>query len=315
MSVLRPLLLLVMLGLSAGILGGFLGAVHPVFDTLSNFRLHLSVGLLALAALWSLKCSRIPAFVFALVAFGGVAAAVPGLPITSRAVMPSAGERTYSLFVMNLLWNNPEPARVEALIAANDPDIVMLTELSPVWTQMLARLAGRYPHAFHCAEWGHEPGSIILSRFPRLPGDGFCGPYGSLGLARFEIGGRAVALGVVHLRWPWPASGPRQIDVLVPELARIGPDALVAGDFNSATWTHSVGRFAEAGGLTVINGIGGSWGPSLTFAGRRWQWPPSLGLPIDNAMAKGAVRVVTARTLEPAGSDHLPLLVNFVIRG
>lgn len=310
----RTLLLLAMLGITAAIAAGFLGRLHPAFDTIANFRLHLSVLLIGLAALWSLKCSRVPAVVFALAGFAGVFASAPGLPMTSHEVTPAGGERVYRLFVMNLLWNNGEPERVLELIDAHDPDILYLTEVSSNWRKAIASLKDGYPHAYHCAEWRTVGGSVILSRLP-MTGEGeFCGDYASTGLTRIVIGGRKVAAGVVHLRWPWPASGPRQVDALTPVLRALGPDALIAGDFNSTTWSHTVRRFAAAGGLTTVAGIGPSWGPSLNVAGRKIQWPPRLGLPIDNAMSKGAVRVVGAKALPAAGSDHLPFLVDFVMR-
>lgn len=303
-----------MLGALAAIVAGFLGAVHPLFDTLSHFRLHLSVLLAALAALWSLRCSRLPAFLFTLAGFAGAALSAPGLPLGGLAVQPAGGERVYRLFVMNLLWNNPVPQSVIALIDETDPDILFLTEYYALWRGRIGALETRYPHSYHCAEWRESGGSIVLSRLPILTGGDYCGDYASLGLTTIAIEGRSVAAGVVHLRWPWPASGPRQIDAFTPRLEALGANAIIAGDFNATTWSHALRRFARAGGLTITSGIGPTWGPSLSLGDFTLQWPPRLGLPIDNAMAKGAVRIVGARALAGAGSDHLPLLIEFVVR-
>ena len=314
MRSIRSLLLVAMLGVAIAIAAGFAGRIHPIFDTLANFRLHLSVLLIVLAALWSLKCSRVPAVAFALAGFAGVALSAPGLPLSGYTVTPSGGERVYRLFFMNLLWLNPVPERVTALIEKTDPDILYLTEVSSHWREVINSLKTRYPFSYHCAEWRTIGGSVILSRLPTTKGKNYCGDYATLGLTHIAIGDKTIAAGVVHLRWPWPASGPRQIVALKPVLAGIGKDALIAGDFNSTTWSLSVKRFAEAGGFNIVTGIGPTWGPSLGPGNQRVFWPPRLGLPIDNAMVKGAVKIVSKKVLPRAGSDHLAVLMEFVVR-
>lgn len=309
----RAILLLGTLGAMVAIAAGFLGRVHPAFDTIANFRAHLGVGLVILAVLWSLRCSRMAALLFALAGFLAIAASAPGLPMTSHAALPGSNQKAYRLFAMNLFWFNERPEDVLAAIREHRPDILTLSETTAAWRKALSRFDAIYPHRYRCAEYGSLGGTLILSRYRKLEGSEFCGDYGSLALAEFDIDGTEVAIGSVHLRWPWPASGPRQIDALTPELASIGENALIAGDFNSVTWSHGVARFAEAGGMTVVSGIGPSWAPSLTIGGKRRQLPYWFGLPIDNVMAKGAVNVFAARTLSDAGSDHLPILVEFTI--
>ena len=303
-----------MLGTAAVIAAGFGGPLHRALDTLSNFRLHLSAGLALLAAIWSLRCSRAPALVFALISFFGVASSSAGLPLPLARHNPAGGETVHTAFVMNLLWNNSDIPAVMRKITELEPEILLLTEYAHQWIPPVAELAKRYPYTSHCPEWAQIGGSIILSTFP-LAGDGTerCSDYAGAGFADFVIGDVAVTLGIVHLRWPWPAGGPRQIDNLEPMLGALPENVLVAGDFNSVTWSHAVKRFARMGGLSIVEGIGPTWGPSFTIAGRRFEWPQALGLPIDNAMAKGAVRIVSARRLEPLGSDHLPIVIKFVV--
>lgn len=304
-----------MLGTTAVIAAGFGGPLHPALDTLSNFRLHLSIGLALLAAIWSLRCSRAPALVFALIGFFGVASSSSGLPLPLARHHPAGAETVHTAFVMNLLWNNRDIPAVMNKIAELEPDILLLTEYSERWGLAIAQLSQRYPHQMQCPEWGRVGGSITLSKFPLSGenGNNRCGDYASAGFAEFMVGETPVTYGIVHLRWPWPASGPVQIDALEPVLSELPDNVLVAGDFNSVTWSHAVKRFARMGGLAIVEGIGPTWGPSLTIAGRRFEWPPALGLPLDNAMAKGAVKIVSAKRLEPLGSDHLPILIEFVV--
>ena len=51
MFILNLLLRLALLGLTVAMFSGFLGELHPVFDTASNFRWHLALLLFGLAAL------------------------------------------------------------------------------------------------------------------------------------------------------------------------------------------------------------------------------------------------------------------------
>jgi endonuclease/exonuclease/phosphatase (EEP) superfamily protein YafD len=306
----RPLLLLAMLGLSAAIAFGFLGALHPAFDTFAHFRLHFAVGLIGLAAIWTIKCSRVPALIFAAIGFAAIVTCAPGLRGVATRDTPITGETIRRLLHVNVRYDNPEPERVFAMLAQVDADIVSANEMSRFWQLELQKRLVAYPHVYHCPEWSVIGGVMIFSKFPISPGSEFCGDYASLALVEMTIDGRSVTIGSAHLRWPWPASGPRQVDALAPRLGQLGQDALIAGDFNAATWSFLFGKFARLGGLRMVDGIGPTW---------LHRWFPEaairlVGFPIDNVLASGDIGIVSARTLDPVGSDHLPVLVEFVVR-
>jgi endonuclease/exonuclease/phosphatase (EEP) superfamily protein YafD len=195
-----------------------------------------------------------------------------------------------------------------------NPDFVFLMEYSKKWQRQISKLDPIYPNRSRCPTTANHGGTLILSKYPFLPGKSYCGTYASLGLRQVKVGASTLTLGVVHLRWPWPASGPPQIYEQLPELGRIDGDAIIAGDFNSVTWSNSIKRFASAGKLAIVENIGPTWGPSVTIAGHELQFPQRLGLPIDNVMVRGDVKVSHAGTLNHLGSDHLPVLVDFEIR-
>jgi endonuclease/exonuclease/phosphatase (EEP) superfamily protein YafD len=302
----RTLLFLAIAGVSAAIVAGFLGFLHPAFDTLAHFRLHLSAGLVLLAlGAFAMRAKAAGAATLAL-ALAGIASCWQAFPVSAARATPAG--KVHSLLFFNIRFDNPEPERVVAMIRRTDADIVMLTEYSRIWEPRLIALRSEYPHLWHCAEWRDVGGTVILSRFPLEPQ--YCHDYAALGLARTTIDGKTVMLGAAHMRWPWPASGPRQLQALRPALAELGPDAIVAGDFNATVWSDAVSRFAGFGSLDIVPGIGPTWILSPV--------PASLarlaGLPIDNVLAKGAVEILSARTLPPEGSDHLPVLVEFSIQ-
>ena len=85
----------------------------------------------------------------------------------------------------------------------------------------------------------------------------------------------------------------------------------LAGDLNAATWSAAVRRIEAASGLTHVAGIGPSWlDRRLPDALRAY-----VGLPIDQVFAKGDMVILSAKTLESVGSDHLPVLVEFSLLG
>ena len=295
-------------GLAVSVAAGFLGPLHPAFDTLSSFRWHLAILSAAVGFVLLLSGFGKAALLAGLVAVSGAWQSLDGLPL-SRDGAGTVPDRSHTLLAFNKRFDNPRRDGVIGLIRETDADIVMLTEYSRLWEDALKRLHGSYPHRFHCGEWLNFGGSMIFSRFPMKPGTSFCGEYASLATVEMEIDGVPLVIGMAHLRWPWPASGPRQIDALQPVLARIGRDALIAGDFNSVTWSHGLRRFASGADMDIRGGIGGTFMPAFLPSGLA----PWLGLPIDNVLHKGAVRIDRVDTLDATGSDHLPLLVRFSI--
>jgi endonuclease/exonuclease/phosphatase (EEP) superfamily protein YafD len=305
MPFLRMIILLAIAGKSLAILAGFLGPVHPAFDTLAHFRLHLAAGLILVSLAALALGVRQPGIAGMAVAAIAVVSAWQALPLP-RTSVAQAGP-VHSLLFFNMRFDNPHPELVTDLIAATDADIVLLTEYSRMWEPRLASLNRNYPYFFHCPEWRRSGGTVMFSKFPIEADNRYCHDYAALGYVTANIGGVPVTIASAHMRWPWPASGPRQLDAIAPALGRIGENALMAGDFNATVWSHHMHRLAQLGGLTLYAGLGPTWileGVPVWLA--RYG-----GLPIDNVLSKGAVRIVSARTLEPAGSDHLPVLVEF----
>jgi endonuclease/exonuclease/phosphatase (EEP) superfamily protein YafD len=305
MSLLRLIILLAIAGKSLAILAGFLGLVHPAFDTLAHFRLHLAAGLILVSLGGLMLRMRMGGIAGIAIAALAIASAWQALPIP-RTTAAQAGP-VHRLLFFNMRFDNPQPQQVTALIGKTGADILLLTEYSRIWEPRLTFLKKDYPYYFHCPEWREVGGTVMFSKFPIEAENRYCHDYAALGLVRVNIGDVPVTIASAHMRWPWPASGPRQLKAITQALREIDGNVLMAGDFNATVWSHHMHRLAELGGLTIYPGIGPTWIISPV--------PASLakyaGLPIDNVLSKGDVRIVSARTLEPAGSDHLPVLVEF----
>ncbi|MFK7902377.1 MAG: endonuclease/exonuclease/phosphatase family protein [Nitratireductor sp.] len=295
--------LLLAIGLS------FLNSVHPAFDTIANFRVHMAWVCAAAFIFWLLLKNFNNAAIMLFVGIASAGSSVSGIynPFNKES---AEAPNTYSLIHYNVKYNNTQRNKVLEMLLREDPDIFTGVEINNLWSDAVYRLSKKYAHVFHCPEWGSRGGGYIFSKFPFTNKQPYCHEFAALGVQEVMIEGLPVSIGAAHLRWPWPASQPEQLIALTPYLNTLEPDALIAGDFNAATWTHAMKTFAKQGELEIVSGVGGTW----TFDGWLSFLAPVFGLPIDNVLHKGRVKILSAKTLKTNGSDHLPIKVVFSIQ-
>jgi endonuclease/exonuclease/phosphatase (EEP) superfamily protein YafD len=309
----RIIVPLATLAIAAFLSLSFLARFHPAFDSIAHFRGHLAV-LLGLAALLLLVIGFWKEGVMALVLAAAALSSTASFPLTGSikvhaALSPRDETRAvYRLLQMNLRFDNQMPEKVLSLIGRTQPDVVTLNEVSTEWIAPLDRLSAAYPHRIICPGSSRIGGVAILSRRPfETDAPANCFRRGSLAIASVNFGGQTVKVAALHLGWPWPSDQWTQIDRLSEPLGTLTGTAILAGDFNATGWSVSVRRVAEAAGLTPVQSIGATWlHRKLPKA-----WRPWIGLPIDHVMAKGNVIVHSAKAQDDAGSDHLPILVEF----
>ena len=313
---LRLAALAAVMGLAGALTFGYLGWLHPAFDSFSHFRIHLSVGLILLALPLLILRFRIEALFAA--ALGTTAiVSTTGLPAMTgmtqvSASMPEAAtpRAVYRLLQLNLRYDNANPERALSLIGRVKPDVVTLNEVSAMWAEKLALLEAAYPHRLICPPPAYIGGAAILSRRPFSQGfEPRCDDRGAFGRVKIDFSGRAVEVAALHLGWPWPFEQPWQLPHLSAPLGEIGDTAILAGDFNAAPWSETTRRVAADGGFRVLRGIGPTWLSYRLPEGLRGV----IGLPIDQVLVKGGILPVSLETIEPAGSDHLPVLLEFTV--
>lgn len=298
---------------SAPLVAGFLGAWHPAFDSLAHFRAHFAA-LLALAALIAFAAGgwgqAAAAILLSLTALSTTAVDLK-LPLAGGAVAGPAepGAARYRLMQLNLFFGNRSPELALSQIARFGPDIVTLNEVSASWSEKLALIASAYPHRVICTGGGRIGGSAILSRRPFSEMAPQCLENGRVAVANVDLGGRTLTVAAIHLHWPWPSSQHAQVARLAPLFAALGPSAIISGDFNAAGWSMTARRIAASAGMQPVPAVGPTWQPGEL---PRWL-RPVIGLPIDHVLTGPDVRVLSATTGEHAGSDHLPILVEFAL--
>ena len=216
------------------------------------------------------------------------------------------GGRGLKLLNANVLSTSAEYDKLFALVDREQPDVIVLQEISPAWAEQLERLEAQYPYRVVEARDGNF-GIALLSRFPLASAATVDSePLGFPTIvATIDVGGRALQLVATH---PMIPLGRRNFDdrneqlVSVANLLRrtTGPRVLV-GDLNTSLWDVNY-KYLEA--WTGLRNARRGFGVVPT-------WPtffPFAMIPIDHILVSDQVGVTDVRTGPGIGSDHLPLI-------
>lgn len=228
-------------------------------------------------------------------------------PLLVSGPQPSARTQTVSMIEYNMLKWNPQSEADAEWLAGYDADILVLLEASRMQKRWGRALQAKYPTMVSCST--HYPCSTVLfSKFPliesrSLAGDGDADNRQALSAltATLDVEGMPLTVFALHLDRPWPMG---QQNIWVPPIrdvaAGITGPAVMAGDFNSAPWTHAIRSIGESGDFRLGSGFTTSW-PA--------DWAAPLRLPLDQIYLRGKVRAIDVETGPKRGSDHLPLLI------
>jgi len=260
----------------------FLGAVHPVGDSLAVGRMPFAV-LFALCVIWT----RWPIGVRLPLVF---AAMFPlAQVVTLKLVDPAPG--SFAVYQKNIWVNNLATEGLAADILTRAPDVVTLQEVSDGNVKLLDLLAEAYPYQVTCGRLDNYR-VAVLSRHAPIGEQPGCLKDRGIAVMRVDGPDGPVWVVSVHLVWPWPDRQLLQTEELADYLAPLEGPIVLAGDFNMTPWGQSVRRLARSvGGQRA-----GPLRPSYWLARAR------VPLPIDHVFAPGGG---DAELLPRLGSDHL----------
>jgi endonuclease/exonuclease/phosphatase (EEP) superfamily protein YafD len=243
------------------------------------------------------------------------AAALPALTAAPRAPQPASGtglpaghpaaSPALAVASANVHLLNRDVQPLARWLAAEQPDAVVLLEVSPAFAAGLQALPG-YP--FRKIVASDTPfGIALLSRHPLLQADVVAGDAGVAQLrARLLWQGRPIHLAALH---PMPPLSPhfhaaRDAQLRAAAEAATGQPAVLAGDFNATPWSSA---FVGLGDLGFRRA--GSLRPTWPAIGRGL-----MGIPIDQVAVSPHWAVASSRLGPALGSDHLPVLVRLVLQ-
>ena len=275
------------------------------FELFVHFRPQYGVAAALLAIALLVQRRPRAAVLAALIAFAHLWPVGSGSQAVASAQCRGDGDGL-TVVTANLSFRDPDPRALLAWLAREQPDLVLLQELTPRWAEALESLPG-YPHHRFLAR-GDPYGVGVLSRWPvtglvpqDLAGDGLPSLIGAL-----DTGRERLMLAVVHTHWPLLPDLMRRRDRAVSRLAeevrrQPGP-WIVGGDFNLTSYSPVFQHLLEVSGLRETRPRG-SWSPSW----RADFWP--LALRIDHVLVTRQLCSEASEVGPEFGSDHRPVRV------
>ncbi len=278
-----------------------------VADTFTPLTGHVLIG--GLAALLALKWRR-----YALpIMTAGVAIALVGHAVLAQAEQtaalwpsdaPAASSDTLRVYALNSWDSNPDLPRLERALQSVKADVIVLTEADPQKLAMLSRLQSSYPYQVSCA---HQAwcATAILSRLPIVASAAARKEYPIPPIAWARIDATALGLGVVtvvgtHVHRPTRDSWlhTRQMQALAALMLSTKGPVVLAGDFNTGSWSASFRKLVAATAMADVAGLQPTW-PAYPV--------PFAQVALDHILISPDL-VVRRSGIGPAtGSDHLPV--------
>ncbi|SDJ99148.1 Uncharacterized conserved protein YafD, endonuclease/exonuclease/phosphatase (EEP) superfamily [Catalinimonas alkaloidigena] len=261
-------------------------------------------------------------FVVALLLALGIQASfiVPYTPLGTRQVADAAIEEdtlssVFSLLIANVYMKNRNAEALPALIRRMQPDVVLLLEVDAWWEQTLQPLDDAYPYGLE-HPLDNTYGLILYSRLPlsetevkHLNHHDVPSVHTTLQLPD----GRSFRLHAVHPVPPIPDEYPDNMDDKEVALLKVGDlvvreqvPAVVAGDFNDVSWSHTT-RMFEADDVLHNVRLGRGLFNSFDATSSLFRWP------LDHVFVTREFRVKALQRMEPIGSDHFPVYVELVL--
>ena len=230
---------------------------------------------------------------------------------------PAASLRVMTL---NIHLENPHADLVLRAIEAENPDLLLLLEITPSWWEATpAEFRQRY--AFRATEITDSPfGIALLSQRPFVNHDIFhFGIYGRPAIAAqiclksAQAGEAAPCLHVVAMH-PDPPVAPNLARSRDRQFTEVGEylrgvsetRRLVMGDMNATPWSPVLRHFMERNGLRD-SALG--YGLHPTWFSR---WLP-LGIPIDQILHSDGITVLDRRVGPDVGSDHFAVTADIAL--
>lgn len=294
------------------VLAATLPARFQFADLLSHFMGQYAVGALVLiAAGIAFRSSKQILYALALMFLVTGYHFLPYIPLAST---DAGGAKTLKILQTNVLFINKDPARLRALIAAENPDLVVTSETPPVFAQMLEELKKDYPYQDLRPQKGNPRGLGVISKV-KLDGamrTHFDHKGVPSQIFTLRLDGQDITFVSIHPFTPTENIERRdnEFRMIAARYDKHPTDNLVVlGDFNATPYCAAYKELVNSLNLRNARdgfGIYPSWPTFLPT--------PFLRIPIDHVLVSGDIGVADFRTGANIGSDHLPTITEIYLK-
>lgn len=215
----------------------------------------------------------------------------------------SVSNKDIKIVSLNINSQNKEWTRISNYLKEYDPDIVILTELTPTFGAQLALLKNIYPFGKAVMDDGNF-GIGIISKIPLLKTEIQRQTFSQIPFITAEIRTHNSTLTIVAIH-PFPPLGSEgtllrneYLNQVSQFIQKSDSPTILCGDFNATPWSYPFKKMMSETKLSVPQGSG-------VFA----TWPtylPFLRIPIDYCLASKAIHILDYSSGPNVGSDHLP---------
>jgi endonuclease/exonuclease/phosphatase (EEP) superfamily protein YafD len=289
-------------------LTGYLGTRHWTFELTSHFK----VQYFALSVLCVLICLWLRQWGWAsLSLLGLIINGIVVLPWYFPSVQNHIQNHSLSILLSNVNIKNKNYSALVQLVAAENPDILIVQEGNRHWIKHLKVLEKTLPYV-EAPPNSYFFGTVIYSRFPfeetQMLSLGRSGRESIL--VKIKINHQMVSLLTTH---PLPPITEglfehrnSQLFEVQSFIKQLPTPKMLIGDLNISMWSPFYSQLIQE--TRLINARQG-FGILPT-------WPtflPVLMIPIDHCLVSPDFKVIKIKTGESIGSDHLPLIVEVAI--
>jgi endonuclease/exonuclease/phosphatase (EEP) superfamily protein YafD len=235
--------------------------------------------------------------------------------------LAAAPDRGIRVMTYNVNYGNPDVAKTIEAIAAADPDVVLLQEITEEWRRALVqRFAKRYPHFSYHLHRRSAGGIAVLSKLAITSDELWAPPAGAYFPAQrivLETPAGPLQILNVHLRpaidgGSWvkgfmttPPVRRKEIEAHWKKLDYQLP-TIVAGDFNEDDTGRAVDYLEHHGMKRVPTTGPRTWHYETMIDGKPTDL---LKMDIDHVMIDSHFTASDAKVLDAGTSDHRPVVV------
>lgn len=289
---------------------GFFGSRYWFFDICSHFRVQYGLALGLAALLLLIPRQRKMAAILGFLAAVNLSLVVP--LFVSSPTANSANGTVIRAMLFNVNTHQGDPARVRQAVLDANPDILVLEEVSRSWLNELAPVLMTYSYSRE-APADDNFGIALYSRLPFKRAEiAYIGEADVPSImADVDSPDGVFTILATH---PLPPAGPEysrlrnnQLGELALTVRKIKTPVLLMGDLNMSPWSPYFRRLLKDSELL----------DSARGYGLQPSWPtmnPLLLIPLDHALHSPGIGIVGRRIGPDAGSDHYPLILEFVVK-